>query len=172
MYMNRQLATRVFALAALATLASCKSNDGYEYDAALVAPGLTGFWIYDTGTVCTVHDATMHCCPAGMAMIGAHVVDNVFKCAQLTATKDSRFLDLDTARNGMRACPSGSVMVGLHVNNNQLACQTPNPGRTIEHMDGSPGTPGTLDGYPMHICPNGYAMSGIGVNKNTLACES
>jgi hypothetical protein len=171
--MNGQLVTRLFTLAMLVSLWACKqSNDGYEYDEALSGPKFTGTWVYDTGTLCTVGDATMHCCPPGMGMIGAHVTDNVFKCAQLTSTQGSRFLDTDTSRNGMRACPSGTVMVGLQVRNDQLACQTSMPAQTAERVDGSPGTPGTEDTYPMHVCPHGSAMSGIHVNHDALTCDS
>lgn len=169
-----QLVPRLFVLALLVTLWSCKqSNDGYEYDEALAGPKFTGFWIYDTGTLCTAGDATMHCCPSGMAMIGVHLIDNVFKCAQLTSPQGSRHLDLDTSRNGMRTCPPGGFMVGLHVSNNQLACQIPSPGQTVEHTNNTPGsTTGTMDSYPMHACPNGNAMSGIRVGDNLLTCES
>ena len=69
MYRSRRLAIRLFVLIILATLASCKSNEGYEYDEALSGPRFTGSWIYDTGTLCTVGEITMHCCPSGMAMI-------------------------------------------------------------------------------------------------------
>jgi hypothetical protein len=169
MSMSRQLGTRLLALAILMTLANCKSSEGYEYDEALAAPQFTGSWVYDTGTLCTVGDATMHCCPAGMAMIGAHLADNVFKCAQLTDPHGTQFLDTNTSRNGMHACPSGSVMVGLHVNNDQLACQRPDATRPVAHAEG---TPGTLDSYPMHVCPRGHAMSGIHPNDNALACDS
>jgi hypothetical protein len=168
--MNSQLAVRLFALSILMTLGACKQgSDGSEYDEALSGPKFTGAWVYDTGTLCTVGEATMHCCPTGMAMIGAHVADNVFKCAQLTEPHGTRFLDVDTSRNGMHACPSGSAMVGLHANNAQLACQRPDPAGTVEH---GAGTRETVDSYPMHVCPNGYAMSAIRVNDNALGCDS
>src|SRR5262249_7774125 len=167
MSMSRQLATMSFALVILATLAHCKSNEGYEYDEALAGPAFTGSWIYDTGTLCTVGGVTMHCCPSGMAMIGAHVVDNVFKCAQLTEPHGEPFLDLETFRNGMHTCPSGSVMVGLHVTNNQFACQRPEAAHPLAHADE---TRGSLDGYPMPVCPHGHVMTGIRLTDNVLAC--
>jgi hypothetical protein len=157
-------------LAILVTLGACKpSNDGYEYDEVLSGPRFTGDWVYDTGTLCTVGDATMHCCPSGMVMIGAHVSDNVFKCAQLTDSHGNRFLDIDTSRNGVHACPPDGVMVGLHVNNNQVACQAPGPGQVVAHVAG---TAQVVDGYPMHVCPHGHAMSGIRLNDNLLTCDS
>ena len=165
--MSRQLPTRLFALVILVTLAHCKSNEGYEYDEALSGPRFTGTWLYDTGTLCTVGEVTMHCCPSGMAMIGAHIVDNVFKCAQLTDPHGEQFLDIETFQNGMHRCPSGSVMVGLHVTNNQFACQRPEAAHPLPRADG---TRGTMDSYPMHVCPHGHAMSGIRLNDNTLAC--
>ena len=168
--MNGQLVTRLFVLAILVTLGACKqSSDGYEYDEALSGPRFTGAWVYDTGTLCTVGDATMHCCPSGMVMIGAHVSDNVFKCAQLTDTHGNRFLDIDTSRNGVHACPPGGIMVGLHVHNNQLVCQTPDPPQALAHADG---TSKVVDSYPMHVCPGGHAMSGIHVSDNVLTCDS
>jgi hypothetical protein len=169
MYMSRQLGIRLFALAILMTLSNCKSSEGYEYDEGLAGPAFTGAWVYDTGTLCTVGDATMHCCPAGMAMVGVHVADNVFKCAQLTAPRGNQLLDVDTSRNGMRACPSGSVMVGLHVHNDQLACQRLDAAFPVAHADA---TSGTMDSYPMHVCPRGRAMSGIHPSDNVLACDS
>jgi hypothetical protein len=168
--MTGPLVPRLFVMAMLVTLGACKqANDGYEYDEALAGSRFTGAWVYDTGTLCTVGDATMHCCPGGMVMIGAHVGDNVFKCAQLTNTHGNRFLDIDMYRSGVHACPQGGVMVGLHVNNNQVACQTPGPGQAATHVAG---TTQTVDGYPMHICPRGHAMSGIRLKDNLLTCDS
>ena len=149
----------------LVTLAHCKSTEGYESDEALAGPRFTGSWLYDTGTLCTVGEVTMHCCPSGMAMIGAHVVDNVFKCAQLTDPHGEQFLDIETFQNGMHRCPSGSVMVGLHVTNNQFACRR-RGGASPRPCEGF----GTMDSYPMHVCPHGHAMSGIRLNDNVLAC--
>ena len=167
--MSRQPVTRLFTLAILVTLASCKSSEGYEYDETLAGLQFTGSWVYDTGTLCKVGEATMHCCPVGMAMIGAHLADNVFKCAQLTDPHGTQFLDIHTSPNGLHTCPSGSVMVGLHVSNDQLACQRPDAARPVAHADG---TPGSVDSYPMHVCPRGYAMRGIHLNDNVLACDS
>jgi hypothetical protein len=121
---------------------------------------------YDSGTQCTVGGGTMHCCPSGSVMIGAHVNDNVFKCAWLGSTPGPRFLDVGTQRNSMHACPFGQLMVGLHAANNWLVCQ--NPGTTVqfEYVD-----TGTQDGYPMHVCASGYAMAGIHVAQNRFSCD-
>lgn len=139
----------------------------FEVGLTQSALNLTGFWVYDAGTQCTVGGVSMHCCPSGHVMIGAHVNNNVFKCAQTTAMAGSRYLDAGTHRNKMHACPQGSVMVGLHVGKNMLACQTPSPTPVFEYVDGNPPT---RDAYPMHVCPNSYAMSGIHVDHNLFTC--
>jgi len=101
-------------------------------------------------------------------MIGAHVDNNVFKCAQLQTSPGYRYLDAGTQRNGMHACPYGSVMAGLHVDRNLLACQLPGTPVTSEYVDGNPAT---QDGYPMHVCGSGgYGMSGIRVDYNLFTC--
>ena len=167
--MNSQLVSGLFALVILGAVGSCKSSgDGYESDEALAGPRFTGAWVYDTGTLCAAGDVTMHCCPPGMALIGAHVGDNVFKCAQLVGSHDNHPPGVDTPRAGMHACPPGEIMVGLHVITNQLACQAVHPGLTVEHVTGRPGT---VDSYPMHVCPPGAAMIGIHVTDNTITCE-
>jgi hypothetical protein len=122
-------------------------------------------------TQCTVGGTTMHCCPAGRAMVGARVDQNVFKCGLLTVTNGTRFLDTGTQRNGMHACPVGSVMVGLHEGLNRLACQTL-PGFVVrEGVD-----TGTQDGYPMHVCGLPGAepgtMSGIRIDQNRFTCAT
>ena len=168
--MSSQLVSRLFALLILVILSSCKQpNDGYEYDESLSGPSFTGFWVYDTGTLCTAGEATMHCCPPGMALIGVHIADNVFKCAQMADPHGTRVLDIGTSRNGMHACPRGGFMVGLHANNNQLTCQIRNPGQASEPVNGPSGI---VDSYPMHVCPNGHAMSGILMSDNMLTCDS
>lgn len=169
MYATRQLVCRLVGLTMLLPFTGCGGpDDDLEYDEAISALNFTGFFIYDAGTTCSVGGATMHCCPSDMAMIGAHVDNNVFKCAQLKAVGGGPFLDVGTERNGMHACPSGTVMVGLHVDNNQLACQAPSPGPFFEYVDGNPPT---ADSYPMHICPSGYAMGGIHVDHNFFTCD-
>jgi hypothetical protein len=132
-------------------------------ESSLISLGGT---FYDSGTQCTVGGATMHCCPSGSVMIGAHVANNVFKCAWLGSSPGARSLDLGTQRNSMHACPFGQLMVGLHAVNNWLVCQ--NPGTTVqfEYVD-----TGTQDGYPMHVCSSGYAMAGIHVDQNRFTCD-
>lgn len=144
----------------------CSDTAEYQYDESVASLSFTGFFVYDAGTQCTVGGGTMHCCPAGSAMIGAHVNNNVFKCAILTSAAGTRFLDVGTQRNGMHACPPGNIMVGLHVNNNWLACQAPSPGPTFEFVDGT-----TQDAFPMHVCPSNFAMGGIHVGGNLFTCD-
>lgn len=156
------------AITALTGCAGEADDPGGGFDESLAESSLTftGFWVYDAGTQCTVGGATMHCCPTGYAMIGAHVDHNVFKCAQVSYGLGGRFLDVATQRNGMHACPYGALMTGLHVAWNYLTCQYPYEGVASEYVDG-----GTQDGYPMHVCgPGGYAMSGIHVAQNRFTC--
>ncbi len=143
-------------------------NDKDKDDVSVTESALifTGVRSYDAGTQCTVGGATMHCCPIGYTMIGAHVDNNVFKCAQLYHGAGFRFLDVGTQRNGMHACPYGAVMAGLHVDRNYLACQYPIGGVASEYVDR-----GTQDGYPMHVCGSSQdGMSGIHVDQNKFTC--
>lgn len=139
-------------------------------------------------TTCTVSDvtgrsATMHCCPKGFAMTGAHLDRNVFKCSPLhwTIAREGilRFLDSSTAITvggvTMHGCPSPSLMVGFHKDLNLLAC--------MELKDSTFGFPylpedvrrsldaGTTDQFPMHVCKAGGAMAGIHVDQNKFTCE-
>ena len=120
-------------------------------------------------TLCTVDGVTMHCCPLGQAMIGVHVIDDVFKCATLANLIGPPFADRTTSRNGMHTCPMGSVMVGLHVGANVLACRVTSPpttpsGEFIDFL--------SFDDY-MHVCGTATsAMAGIHVMGNRLTCDS
>jgi hypothetical protein len=165
-----------------AAMSGCSNGSASGEDVASQSDSLittTSGTFYDTGTQCTVGGTTMHCCPNGYAMIGAHVGQNVFKCAPLQFASGTRSLDTSTQRAGMHACPYGQVMVGFHNGLNRLACQTL-PGTSVsgEYTDPVPpplfpNTP-TQDGYPMHVCsPNqGYTMSGINVGQNKFLCAS
>ncbi|RKH63194.1 hypothetical protein D7V93_09100 [Corallococcus llansteffanensis] len=166
------LSSAAVVLTAIMVIAGCGATpeDEAEFDVKVAESSLsfTGWVVYDAGTRCTVGGSTMHCCPTGYAMIGAHLSNDVFKCAQLSSTSGSRFLDAGGRRNGMHACPYGSVMVGLHVSNDYLACQYPGTSVVSEYVDGDPGT---KDSYPMHVCgAGGYAMSGIHVSNNLFNC--
>jgi len=160
-------------LASCALVAGCEmdAQPEYMYDEAIADLSFTGLSVYDSGTRCNmIGGGQMHCCPNGTAMIGAHLDNDVFRCAQLTGVAGSRIENTHTnrtLRNGMHACPVGLVMVGLHVGRDSLLCQRPNPGVTFEYVDGNPGT---LDGYPMHVCQDGFAMSGIHVDNNRFTC--
>jgi hypothetical protein len=162
-------------LASLTTLglASCAAEDPpetgdspetAEHDSAL---NLTGNWIYDSGTQCSAGGATMHCCPSGYVMIGAHIDRNVFKCGQVTGfASPTVFLDVATQRNGMHACPWPTVMVGLHESANWLACRQLATPPVFEFVD-----TGTQDGFPMHVCQTGSAMAGIRIDQNRFTCD-
>jgi hypothetical protein len=126
-------------------------------------------------TVCTVGGVTMHCCRPGEAMIGAHVVNNIFKCAPLASDErsGSRFADFSLPVSGVHQCASGAVMVGYHAVADVLACQLlPRAANnTLYDPPQSGGSP-TTDGM-MHVCPSSvnFAMSGIG-STNRFLCRS
>ncbi|NOK15836.1 hypothetical protein [Corallococcus carmarthensis] len=162
----------VLVLAAITVLGGCggtpESVEEFDVELSKSSLSFTGLVVNDAGTQCTVNGSTMHCCPVGYAMIGAHVTNNVFKCAQLSSTSGARYLDTGTSRNGMHACPYGSVMVGMNTSKNHLACQAPGTAVVSEYVDGNPAT---TDSYPMHVCgAGGYAMSGINVGSNLYTC--
>jgi hypothetical protein len=156
-----------FSMAALPACGAAESQEESigEESSALVTSG-TPFYDYGA-TQCTVNGTSMHCCPAGMAMIGAHLDSNVFKCATIVAgTSGSRFLDTSTPRNNMHSCPLNAVMVGFHKDLNRLACQalTVAVGETVDT--------GTQDSFPMHVCAAGATMSGIHVDQNLFNCAN
>ena len=131
-----------------------------------------GAEFYDFGFQCTVGGASMHCCPPGTAMLGAHVDKNVFKCASVPLV-GSPFLDIGTQRSSMHACPFGSVMIGLQGDRNQLACQTTAEAITAEFVDCC-----TQDTNPnravasLHACPEGgWVMAGIHIDRNQFLCD-
>jgi hypothetical protein len=135
------------------------------------APPVPSGPFYDTATKCTVNGATMHCCPAGSAMVGAHVDRDTLKCDWLRDASGAVSLDTGTQRNNMHACPFGSVMVGMDVPSNLLACKQINGGSiTTERIDS-----GTQDSFPMHVCEGTVttqAMSGIRADQNLFMCAS
>jgi len=117
-------------------------------------------------TQCTVGGTGMHCCPTGSAMVGAHVDQNVFKCATITAPRiGAPFLDTGTQRAGMHSCPLGSVMIGFRADMNRLACQQVSVIGLTEFVDN-----GTQDSFPMHVCSGTTTMTGIRLDRNQLNC--
>jgi hypothetical protein len=172
---NEKLAGVVFAVMAILPIAGCATDDATGDDSAIgeTSSGLSlGGGFYDGSTLCTVGGATMHCCPGGTAMIGAHVGRNIFKCASAPLA-GMPFLDVGTQRDNLHACQPGSVMVGFQAGKNQFACQTTAETILDEVVDA--GTQDTQPGRPvtMHVCPerNGWAMAGIHVDKNQLLCD-
>jgi hypothetical protein len=152
---------------------------GFSDDTIVTTDYINGGVIYDppmpgaAATQCNVGGYTMHCCPAGYAMVGADPNSNVFKCAAMDAPGNlgPPTLDTGTQRNNMHACPYGQVMVGLRVDWNLLACQAlPAGSVTDERVDFS-----TRDAYPMHTCDGGDptgAMDGIRVDWDQLSCAT
>lgn len=118
-----------------------------------------------TYTQTEVGGITMHTCPPGYVMIGAHVSDNVFRCI-LTRSVGTPQLDTGTQRDGMHACPANMTMVGLHAELNYLACAY--AGAFYEGS--SNGAPENQDKYPMHTCWQNYAMTGINIGENRFLC--
>jgi hypothetical protein len=154
-----------------------------DYGAVAQPLEFTSAIVYDPGTVQYVYDPStatwmgLHTCPSGSVMIGAHIGNNVWKCAQVPAgSLGTPRIDRYTIRNGMHSCPIGQVMVGLHVGNNALACSTTNPAITVAH-ELTDGNPPTNDSYPMHVCkPNPFfanhstAMTGVHIGNNVWTC--
>ena len=71
-------------------------------------PGQSTPYLYDWGTLCTGDAADTHCCPGGMVMVGAHLQQNVFKCAMFQGGLGNGVVDYGrnpTVRNGMHTCP-------------------------------------------------------------------
>jgi hypothetical protein len=169
--MRSSIVTLIGLLAlSAAALPACGAADSQEDIGAEASAIVTaGSPIYDYGTSptqCTVGGWTMHCCPSGMAMIGARIDQNTFKCAPIVVgTLGSRFLDSGTQRNNMHSCPLNTVMVGFHNDGNKLACQALNVSVT-ETVDS-----GTQDGF-MHVCGSGATMSGIRVDQNKFNCAN
>jgi hypothetical protein len=185
------------ALASLFTIASCDPGEDTAQPEDVSQPlsfsNLTGQsqpFLFDSGTVCTIGGWTLHCCPGGMAMTGANLSQNRFKCALVTGGLTDRHLDgvlgpTKTARNNMHACPFGEVMVGyyrgthaLGYADEHLACAKPDPAVVKEQVDGNPPS---SDGQ-MHICPEKapdntpivdpgrLAMTGIHAGANLFTC--
>lgn len=162
------LLVRRFGWMALLLLVSC-AVEGEQEDQA-VSDITLGPATYNGTGRCTVSGTTMHCCPGGMAMIGAHLDKDVFKCAGVTTLVGARFVDSSTLRNGMHCCPQGSVMVGLHVDQNKLLCQavSPTPLRSGEFVDFT-----SRDSFVMHVCGRADAvMAGIHVDGDWFTCDT
>lgn len=161
----------ILMLSLAASVGACGMEGGDEPGAEQSQSPLSlGEPFYDTGTQCTVGGVTMHCCPPGTVMVGAHIGSNTFKCAYDNIIfPPTPIVDRSTQRNGMHACPEGMVMRGLHVGQNVLACVYPfqrvTPPDKVDYS--------TQDRY-MHVCPGSYstasAMSGIHVGMNKFLC--
>jgi hypothetical protein len=163
--------------ACVSEVASDDSVNSVESALSFVTPvGQSSPFLYDSGTDCgSVYGSAwggIHCCPAGMAMTGAHIGANKFKCAYMSGGLTD-FYTGTTVRNGMVSCRFGFVMVGYYNGGPYPfpACATPAGGaQGFEYVDS-----GTSDGI-MHVCredtvnPGRYAMSGIHAGNNKLQC--
>lgn len=162
------------ALAVMAALpfAGCLEGEPSDESTGEARSSLTfiGNEFYDAGHQCSVGGASMHCCPPGSVMLGAHVDRNIFKCASVQLS-GFPFLDVGTQRSSMHACPLGSVMIGLQADRNQLACQNPLSGIRNERFDS--GLQDTNPNRPVNMLAcleGGWAMSGIQVDRNQELC--
>jgi hypothetical protein len=140
-------------------------------------PGKTSPFLYDSTTQCggTNGVPKYHCCPKDMAMVGANLSKNIFKCAALDGGFSVYFGGISKAqRNGMLSCPYNQIMRGYSGSQNFVLCGETAIYRDVvgEYIDG-----GTQDAYPMHVCkedtanPDRYAMTGIHGSTNTFACS-
>jgi len=191
--------TRCLALAGLFTTASCDPGDESAAPEEVSQPlsfdnlpGQNQPFIYDSGTVCDPigSHGGIHCCPRGMAMTGANLSQNRFKCALVTGGLTGAHLDgfggtTFTTRNNMHTCPFGEVMMGYYrgtaisgFRDEHLGCAKPSPRVVAEQVDGNPPS---SDGQ-MHICPERalnnapignpgrFAMTGIHAGANLFTC--
>jgi hypothetical protein len=148
-------------------------------------PGTSSPFLYDGGTACSIHSAT-HCCPPGMAMTGAHLGANVFKCATVGGgfLPDQTYIDAGAdkhVRNNMHACKVGWVMIGFRRGGQScgflcqtvefLICAKPAVAIHAEYVDST-----SQDSLPMHVCredvvnPQRFVMSGIHDGQNKFTC--
>jgi hypothetical protein len=115
---------------------------------------------------------TMHVCPKGYAMLGAHVNSDVFMCVLVGGgMSGNRHVDQNTLRRGMHACPVGEVMVGQHVIKNLLLCEKPKTALVASSEITDSGT----NDFNMHNCPladspRQKVMTGIHVINNVFLC--
>ncbi len=105
-------------------------------------------------------EATMHGCPAGMAVTGVYGGD-LLNCAPLSRSP-SLFVDMKTQIMGMHACPEGTVLTGLHAARNWLLCGTFREvlsGQEVQRND-------------MLSCPFGMFITGMHIATNQLLCSA
>jgi hypothetical protein len=134
----------------------------------------------------TFNGISIHTCPVGYAMEGAHVSDNAFLCVEVVPTGQesnvTTLVDADTqapddSSTTIHVCPNGMYMRGLHNGKNLLVCSAgANVGTINRFLDKDGATQGSPQGYNMHVCPsrNNYltVMVGIQDSHNDFACAS
>lgn len=167
-----------------------KTQGLFSYGGPFWDNGHPGSGYCNNAPVCTYGDGvgnvTMHCCPAGYAMQGAHFSTNSFRCVKLMESQYEQNCRLDryTGRNGMKACPEGSYLKGHSVATNTSVCcnyLVDNvPWMTEVNGDNEPATqaygatingacPGGV-GYG-HACKPNQVMVGIHIGNNDFLCE-
>ena len=118
----------------------------------------------------------MHCCPAGFAMAGIHVGNNLFSCRSAfadpsqVASREGCYVDTSTQRSGIHACATNYYMKGVDVSSNRFTCCNDRY-RTVrgsDHVDRAEA------GEDMHRCDwwAQEAMTGLHVGRNELLCKS
>lgn len=122
---------------------------------------------------------SVHVCPPGYGMAGAHVIDNRFTCLRMVPQGQEGTVNsiLDTGtqanfgRGSMHVCPAGMYMRGLHAINNWLICANgASLGRPFLNANGA------TQGNGMHMCPTLNArqsvMTGIHDPRNDFSCAA
>jgi dienelactone hydrolase len=105
---------------------------------------------FDYGTQCRDGSSTLHCCPAGQAMVGGNVGENRFMCTPVPgATGTNCRVDAHNQRDNMHACLAGEYMSGLHREHNHLLCCPGGHGN--EAVDPARGAQ-RLETAGMHAC--------------------
>jgi hypothetical protein len=141
--------------------------------------------VADGGTQGAFGGTSVHVCPLGFAMAGAHVDQNIFLCLRVAAPGHDNEVAtyLDTGTQGtvggvqMHVCQAGWYMRGLHNGNNWLVCSR-NIALSASFLDPGQGhdpTQGNWGGVSMHVCMSGpkrVVMTGIHDSSNQFSCAN
>lgn len=132
------------------------------------------------GTQEVFNGTSVHVCPLGFAMLGAHVSDNRFTCVRVVPRGREHevhtILDTGTQHDyccgNMHVCPGGMYMRGLHDGNNWLVCSD---GADVVVEGSFVDQHGDHQANGMHVCPTVdqgriTIMTGIHNGRNDFAC--
>jgi hypothetical protein len=124
-------------------------------------------------TACTMNGISMHCCPAGFAMLGVDLATNVFKCGRVNGGMNGGPRYTVNFNYGNKQCGSQSgfnrlaVMIGYNESFNTALCQAPTYEAYYKRINTS-----TFDSRGMHVCPPTAAMTGINLGTGAYECGS